>query len=270
MRSSAIGLARPHPCANAGRRLKRRRPKFNHSILALATIEPGAYWRTTTCYPGIANNDENRSPMISTIAFASVGPNRVPLRWIEVTPELKTSLGLNRLGALTHETFDNSPIEKSGPSSDAVQQNLYLIHTTNSRIEFPQFPLEGDFLLDGVLDMEIGFDCLGVCFYEFGWPGDDPTTDDQWTVTNHRASDVTDDAGLDDKFAKSNTRRQATTSFVDQFHNFLRDSGALGGDGVLKVASKHRVRAVLLIEPPAPGGSSRMRLYADTVGSDED
>jgi hypothetical protein len=73
--------------------------------------------------------------MISTVAFACVSPDRLPVRRIEFTPELEASLGLSRLGALTQESLFDSAVEEGGPSSEGGQQYLYLVHTTTSRIQ---------------------------------------------------------------------------------------------------------------------------------------
>jgi hypothetical protein len=216
--------------------------------------------------------------MISTIAFASIGPNRVPVRWVELTPELEASLGLSRLDALlTHSLYD-TPVEECGPTSDGVQQHLYLIHTTTTRIEFPALALKRDKSLRGIFDMEIGFNCLGVCFYELGWPGDGPSivhngdeAHDTPSAEDGR-SDVAHDTVLNNKVAERQRRAvrgHAASRFVEQFHDFLRDNGTFSDDSVLKIVSQYKVRAILLIEPPAHGGESRMRLYADTIGGDK-
>jgi hypothetical protein len=216
--------------------------------------------------------------MISTIAFACISPDRVPVRWIEFTPELETSLGLSGLAGLADEPFNYAPIKESGPSGDGVQQHLYLVHTTASRIEFPALAFKGDKSLGGIFDMEIGFDCLGVCFYEFSWPGDGPgivNDGDEPHDTpspDDGRSDVAHNTVLDNKIAERKGRAMsghATPRFVEQFHDFLRDSGTFSSDGILKVVSKYKVRAVLLVEPSPHGGKSRMRLYADTVSGDE-
>src|SRR5688572_9618355 len=108
--------------------------------------------------------------MIASVAFACVGTDRITARGIELTPEMEACAHLMGVGALRPQPFDRRPIKERRASGYWVEQYLYLVDTSAPGIEFPPLTLKRENSLRGVLDVPVGFDCFGICFYELGWP----------------------------------------------------------------------------------------------------
>jgi hypothetical protein len=216
--------------------------------------------------------------MITAVAFSCVSADGITVSGVELTPELKVSLGLDWLGSLIKRPFNYAAIEEVGTSGDGVKQRLDLVHTTAASIQLPPRALERDCPLRGISDILIYFDCLGICFYEFGEPGDrsgavhngykaHAALGSFGSTANIRHGTVFGDEVANGQ--RGALRGHTPFRLCKKPDNFLRYSSAFGRDRVLKVVSQHKVRAMLLIEPPAHGRESRMCLYTSPVSSDE-
>jgi hypothetical protein len=216
--------------------------------------------------------------MIAAVAFTCVSADGVTVSRVEFTPELKASLGLSGLGSLIKQPLDYAAIEKSGAGGNRVQQHLNLVHTTAARIQLPPLTLKRNQSLDGIADILINYDCLGVCFYEFGGPGNVAAPTHNRHETNsalgslHPSGDIGHGPILGDEVTNGQGGAmggQAAFGLVKKPHDLFGYSRTFGGDRVLKVVSQHKVRAVLLVEPSTHGHESRMCLYANSVDGDE-
>jgi hypothetical protein len=215
--------------------------------------------------------------MITAVAFSCVSADGITVSGVELTSELKVSLGLDWLGSLIKQPFNYAAVEEGGTGGDGVKQHLDLLHTTTARIQLPPLALQRDCPLRGISDILIYFDCLGVCFYEFGEPGKHSGAVHNGHKTQAALGSFGSTANIrhgtvfGGKVANGQRGVRGHPSFrlVKKRDNFLRYSCAFGRDRVLKVVSQHKVRAMLLIEPPAHGRESRICLYTSPVSSDE-
>jgi hypothetical protein len=214
--------------------------------------------------------------MITAVAFTCVSADGVTVSRVEFTPELKASLGLSGLGSLIKQPFDYAAIEKSGAGCNRVQQHLNLVLTTAARIQLPPLTLKLNQSLDGIADILINYDCLGVCFYELGGPGNAaaPHRHEANSALGslHCSADIGHGPISGNEVAIGQggaVGGQAAFGLVKKPYDLFGYSRTFGGDRVLKVVSQHKVRAVLLVEPSAHETKSRMCLYANPVNGDE-
>ena len=211
--------------------------------------------------------------MISAVAFACVSSDGVAVSGIEFTPELKASLGLSALGSLIGRPLNDDAIGTNTPSSNAVKQHLQRVHTTAARIELPPLSIKRNRALCEITDVLINFDCLGVCFHEFEYPEDTEfrtSTRDQSSTA--LTAPLTTGAIRDERTANGfgvTTHHSPFGIIKNKPHDPLRYSRTFGRDRVLRIISRYKIRAVMLVEPPDHGRESLMCLYTNPDGSDE-
>jgi hypothetical protein len=197
--------------------------------------------------------------MIFAAAFACVSSDGVSVSGIEFTPELKACLGLSDLGSMITNPLDELEIE---PNGHATKQQLQRVHETSTHIRLPTLSFKRNRSLGGIMDISINFDCLGICFHELDGPGEAALP------PKHISSNDRPPAGINDVSTK---KWSATShlSLVKKPQDLLRHSRKFGGDRFLKVASRYRIKAVMLVEPPEQGRESRLCLYTNPDTCDE-
>jgi hypothetical protein len=210
--------------------------------------------------------------MISAVAFACVSSDEVSISGIEFTPELKASLGLSHLGSMIRKPLDDDTIAASSPGKNTPKQRLQRVHTTAARIALPPLSLKRNRSLGGITDILINFDCLGVCFHEIDGPGEMGVRPANGTEPNGVCAAKRGNNGGADA-AATNGHNPASNhspfSLIKKPHDLLRSSRAFGRDRVLRIASRHKIKAVMLIEPPDPARESRICLYTNPDAGDE-
>jgi len=210
--------------------------------------------------------------MISAVAFACVSSDGVAISGLEFTPELKASLGLSGLGSMIRKPLDEGTVEPSLSAVEPAKQCLQRVYTTAARIALPPLSLKRNRSLGGITDILINFDCLGVCFHEVEVSKDTGIRSDRSVESPgvcraarfHHAFPATEAAA-------KNGSANALSSFtlLKQPHDLLRASRTFGRDRILRIASRHKIKAVMLVEPPDRSRHSQICLYTNPDASDE-
>jgi hypothetical protein len=216
--------------------------------------------------------------MATAIAFASIRSEGITLRAIEFTPEVNACLDVLGFGALGQKALSGGPAEKGTPRGNWVEQHLNFIHAATATIDFPPLALRSDLTLTGLFDVAADHDCFGVCFYEIMRPREytlainNGYKSDPAAGAFRRLPSVPHHPVRSNEIAqryRSAMCSEATFNFVEEPNYLIGDRRAFHGDSILKVVSKHKAWAVLLIETPAHGGECSVRLYTSPVSSDK-
>jgi hypothetical protein len=202
--------------------------------------------------------------MVTSIPFACIRTEGISARGVEFTSEVQSYLHLLGFGQLIEQTIYNVPIDKGASSGDRIEQSLHLIHEASTEVPFPPLALKRNLALSGVLDLSVGFDCFGICFYELVGPSDLAA---RKVLPMPPLQDSSENDAIR-KIVGGLSRGSSTKGPANAWTREVGHTEVSNGDDILKVVSKHKIRAMLLVATPRRGECG-VCLYVDDVTRDE-